>query len=93
MLITYAGRKSDKEYTTPVSYVRHDGELFVVARARSQISGDGIMGIFASRMTQVAQGATPSGGYRGPDERPDDPRVDSVGVHWQARKESKRRSR
>jgi deazaflavin-dependent oxidoreductase (nitroreductase family) len=31
MLITYAGCKSGKEYTTPVSYVRHDGELLIVA--------------------------------------------------------------
>jgi len=31
MLITYAGRKSGKEYTAPVSYVRHDGALLIVA--------------------------------------------------------------
>lgn len=29
LLITFTGRKSGKEYSTPVSYTRHNGELLV----------------------------------------------------------------
>lgn len=34
LLITFTGRKSGKEYSTPVSYTRHDGELLVFTHGK-----------------------------------------------------------